>query len=76
MPGCRKELEKWPQYQKHILVDGRGNCHVHLNVFEYFVFWTAFYVLRSSQVTSEYHPRASPRGYGHLAPSLGTVRKV
>ena len=74
--SCRKALESWPQYYKHIVTDGRGKHHVHLNVFEYFAFWTAFYVLRSSQVSGSYNPQSAPKGYGHLAPSLGSVRKV
>lgn len=72
----RKALEDWPQYSKHIIEDARGKHHVHLNVFEYFIFWTAFYVLRSSQVSGSYNPQAAPRGYGHLTPSFGSVRKV
>ena len=72
----RKALEGWPQYSRHIIEDARGKYHVHLNVFEYFVFWTAFYVLRSSQVSGSYNPQAAPRGYGHLAPSFGSVKKV
>ena len=72
----RKALELWPQYYRHIVTDARGKHHVHLNVFEYFAFWTAFYVLRSSQVSGSYNPQSAPKGYGHLAPSLGSVRKV
>ena len=75
-PSSRKALESWPQYYKHIVTDARGKHHVHLNVFEYFAFWTAFYVLRSSQVSGSYNPQLAPKGYGHLAPSLGSVRKV
>lgn len=73
--ACRKALEAWPQYSKHIIVDRRGKYHVHLNVFEYFVFWTAFYVLRSSQ-SGGCLPQPAPKGYSSLAPSFGTVRKV
>ncbi len=45
-------------------------------MFGYFLFWTAFYVLRGGQTRPDAAPaHAAPR-YGHLAPSLGTVRKV
>jgi hypothetical protein len=74
----RRALEKWPQYKGHLKPDPRDpeKCVVHLNTLEYFIFWTAFYVLRSSQVSGSYHPAAPPRGYGHLTPSFGAVTKV
>ena len=61
---------------RHILTDASGGMHVHLNVFEYFVFWAAFYVLRGSQAAGAAAGQRPSRGYASLAPSLGTVRKV
>ena len=76
MHACdRKELAKWPQYRGRIVEDSLGRKQIHLNVWGYFLFWTAFYVLRGSQTRPEAAPAAAPR-YGHLTPSLGTVRKV
>lgn len=42
----RTELEHWPQYAGTLVYDSAGKPHVHLGVFSYFVFWTAFYVLK------------------------------
>lgn len=76
MRACgRKELARWPQYRGRVVEDGAGRTQIHLNVWGYFLFWTAFYVLRGSQTRPEAAPAAAPR-YGHLTPSLGTVRKA
>jgi hypothetical protein len=37
-------------------VDARGQVQILLNVFEYFVFWTAFYVLRGSRAADAQRP--------------------
>ncbi len=73
--SVRRELERWPQYQGRILQDGHGRTQIHLNVFYYFLFWMAFYVLRGSRT----QPGGAPshlRLYSHLAPSFGSVAKV
>ncbi|KXZ52315.1 hypothetical protein GPECTOR_10g947 [Gonium pectorale] len=44
----RRLLDSWPQYRGRIRHDAAGRPQVYLNLFEYFVFWTAFYVLRGS----------------------------
>lgn len=48
-PVGRRQLELWPQYAGRIHMDALGRPQVYLNVFEYFMFWTAFYVLRGSR---------------------------
>lgn len=42
----RAELERWPQYAGALVYDSSGKAHIHVGVFQYFVFWTAFYVLK------------------------------
>ncbi|KAK9831540.1 hypothetical protein WJX81_007383 [Elliptochloris bilobata] len=69
----RAELERWPQYRGRLLVDGAGRAHVRLLTFQYFLFWFAFYVLRSGQAAAE---PARARGGRLLAPSLGAVKKT
>ncbi|PNW82237.1 hypothetical protein CHLRE_06g278126v5 [Chlamydomonas reinhardtii] len=44
----RRLLDSWPQYRGRIRPDVTGRPQVFLNVLEYFMFWTAFYVLRGS----------------------------
>lgn len=44
--GGRTELEGWPQYAGALVYDATGKPHIHLGVFQYLVFWTAFYVLK------------------------------
>jgi hypothetical protein len=75
MWGTRKELERWPQYRGRILQDGLGRNQIHLNVFTYFLFWMAFYVLRGSQTQQSAAP-AHMRRYSHLTPSLGSMAKA
>lgn len=70
---ARVELERWPQYLGRLLVDGAGRAHVRLPTFQYFLFWFAFYVLRSGQTAAE---PARMRGSRYLAPSLGAVKKA
>uniref|UniRef100_A0A7S2VW20 Uncharacterized protein n=1 Tax=Chlamydomonas chlamydogama TaxID=225041 RepID=A0A7S2VW20_9CHLO len=57
----RRELERWPQYAGHLApadpTTRRAQPQVVLDVFGYFAFWTAFYVLRGSR-------SADVRGYG------------
>ncbi|KAF6262749.1 hypothetical protein COO60DRAFT_1699160 [Scenedesmus sp. NREL 46B-D3] len=51
--ACRPvELDGWPQYHGRLRLDGVGRCQVHLNMFQYFMFWAAFYVLRGSSSSS------------------------
>ena len=75
---CRQELATWPQYSKRIVRGPGGRAAVHLDVFGYYVFWTAFYVLRGSQTAAPAPvvPRQGRLAYSAIAPSLGTVRKV
>ena len=73
----RRELARWPQYGGRVFTDAAGRPQVHLNVFGYFLFWTAFYVLRGGQTTRhDVAPAYAQPRYGHLTPSLGTVRKA
>jgi len=44
-------------------------------VLSYFLFWTAFYVLRGSQAQS-LATASRPAIYSHLTPSFGSVKKV
>ncbi|EFJ53110.1 hypothetical protein VOLCADRAFT_127384 [Volvox carteri f. nagariensis] len=54
-------LDAWPQYRGRIRADPAGRPQVYLNLFEYFMFWTAFYVLRgSASDNSRSDPRAPP----------------
>jgi hypothetical protein len=46
-PAGRAELGRWPQYARGAIVtDAQGRCHVKLGVFQFFIFWFAFYVIR------------------------------
>ncbi|GAX78724.1 hypothetical protein CEUSTIGMA_g6162.t1 [Chlamydomonas eustigma] len=48
----RKQLESWPQYHKSIIGPERSSTRrtqIFLDVFTYFMFWTAFYVLRGNR---------------------------
>ncbi|KAK9815560.1 hypothetical protein WJX72_005838 [[Myrmecia] bisecta] len=74
----RQVLNSWPQYHNHIVTDASGRCQVHLNVFEYFMFWTAFYVLRGSHTQADYAPSRTRYGYGSFTPTSlgGSVRKT
>lgn len=58
----RRELENWPQYRGHIRPDSSGRTQVYLNVFEYFLFWNAFYVLRGGRGLAPDNGRAGERG--------------
>ena len=79
MATCRQELATWPQYAKRIVRGPGGRAAIHLDVFGYYVFWTAFYVLRGSQ-TAAPDPVNTPRqgrlAYSAIAPSFGTLRQV
>ncbi|GIL77653.1 hypothetical protein Vretifemale_7145 [Volvox reticuliferus] len=56
-----KLLSTWPQYRGRIRSDATGHPQIYLNLFEYFMFWTAFYVLRGSgNDTRRNDPRAQP----------------
>lgn len=73
-------LQTWPQYNARLLSDPQGRPAIHVPVFQYFLFWTAFYMLRGPQSdsTSFQQPnQGSRRGYGaSLGPSFGTVTRV
>ncbi|KAI3437911.1 hypothetical protein D9Q98_000356 [Chlorella vulgaris] len=46
-PAGRAELERWPQYGRGTLIaDGAGRWHVKLGVFQFFLCWFAFYVIK------------------------------
>ncbi|KAG2439532.1 hypothetical protein HXX76_004885 [Chlamydomonas incerta] len=65
----RRLLDTWPQYRGRIRADVTGRPQVFLNVLEYFMFWTAFYVLRGStsdgsRVDSRPPAGGSSSGYG------------
>ena len=47
----QKELNKWPQYQG-CLVPAYGGKRIQLKTLQYFLLWTAFYVLRSAHTSS------------------------
>ena len=41
------ELGRWPQYQRGAIVgDAAGRSHVKLGVYQFFLCWLAFYVIR------------------------------
>ena len=68
-------MERWPQYMSHIVLDGQGHPRIHLNVLTYFLFWTAFYVLRGSH-SSRTSEATRPARTLSLTPAFGTVKKV
>ena len=68
-------MERWPQYRSHIVLDGQGKPRIHLNVLTYFLFWTAFYVLRGSH-SSATSAATRPVRTLSLAPTFGSVKKV
>lgn len=70
-----KELARWPQYEGRLVVDASGRCQIHLDVFEYFIFWTAFYVLRSSQSQARQPGRRNNTG-GYASGGLVAVSQA
>ena len=70
----QKELERWPQYQGRLVPDAGQQRTVHLNTLQYFLFWTAFYVLRSNQSSGD--SAASSRRPVNAFPTYGSLRKV
>ena len=68
-------MERWPQYKGHILLDAQGKPRIHLNVLTYFLFWTAFYVLRGSH-SSASSAATRPVRTLSLTPNFGSVKKV
>ena len=68
-------MERWPQYRSHIVVDGHGNPRIHVNVLTYFLFWTAFYVLRGTHSSSTTEATRPARTI-NLTPAFGSVKKV
>ncbi|CAK0739108.1 hypothetical protein CVIRNUC_001137 [Coccomyxa viridis] len=72
-PG-RAEMERWPQYKGRIVLDGQGNPHIHLSVLTYFLFWTAFYVLRGSHASHTAEATRPVRTLS-LTPNFGSVKK-
>lgn len=70
----QQELEKWPQYHGR-LVSGPGNKkYLHMNTLQYFLLWTAFYVLRSGQNSSG--QSTSSRRPVFASATFGNMRKV
>ena len=73
-------LHSWPQYSGRLLADAQGRSAIHVPVFQYFVFWTAFYMLRGPQSDSgsfQQPNQGSHRSYtAALGPSLGSVTRV
>lgn len=47
----QKELDRWPQYQG-CLVPAYGGKRIQLKTLQYFLLWTAFYVLRTAHASS------------------------
>ena len=47
----QKELERWPQYEG-CLVPAYGGKRIQLKTLQYFLLWTAFYVLRTAHASS------------------------
>ena len=47
----QKELDRWPQYQG-CLVPAYAGKRIHLKTLQYFLLWTAFYVLRTAHTSS------------------------
>ncbi|DBB02511.1 TPA: hypothetical protein ACH3X3_011503 [Trebouxia sp. C0006] len=45
----QKELDRWPQYQGRLVPGPSNRKYLHMNTLQYFLLWTAFYVLRSGQ---------------------------
>ena len=68
-------MERWPQYRSHMVLDGQGKPRIHLNVLTYFLFWTAFYVLRGSH-SSATSTATRPARTLSLTPNFGSVKKV
>ena len=68
-------MERWPQYKGRIVLDGQGNPHIHLSVLTYFLFWTAFYVLRGSHASHTAEATRPVRTLS-LTPNFGSVKKV
>lgn len=62
-PAGRAELERWPQYARGAVVaDASGRCHVKLGVFQFFLFWFAFYVIKGdggAGVDSQLRPQSA-----------------
>ena len=63
-PGGRAELERWPQYRGRLRPDAAGRWQVVLNMYEFFMFWAAFYVLRGSRGAEAAAARAAAGGAG------------
>ena len=68
-------MERWPQYKGRVVLDGQGNPHIHLSVLTYFLFWTAFYVLRGSHASHTAEATRPVRTLS-LTPNFGSVKKV
>ena len=62
----QKELARWPQYQG-CLVPAYGGTRIQLSTLQYFLLWTAFYVLRmahaSSDITGPRPPQTTRLGH-------------
>ena len=57
------------------MLDGQGRPRIHLNVLTYFLFWTAFYVLRVSHISATSAATRPVRTLS-LTPAFGSVKKV
>eukprot|EP00798_Chlamydomonas_sp_ICE-L_P029152 gene29154-32373_t len=73
----RLELTHWPQYKDRVVRDSSGHIQVFLNVFEYYMFWTAFYVLRGGRSCDSYTGSGSrSRGGGSGSSGSGSGRPL
>ncbi|KAG2445175.1 hypothetical protein HYH02_008643 [Chlamydomonas schloesseri] len=68
----RRLLDTWPQYRGRIRTDVTGRPQVFLNVLEYFMFWTAFYVLRGSTSDGSRVDSRPPGGGSSSAGMMGS----
>ncbi|GBF95518.1 hypothetical protein Rsub_07868 [Raphidocelis subcapitata] len=71
--GGRAELERWPQYRGRLRAEAGGRCQVMLNMYEYFMFWAAFYVLRGTRGHEGARPDA-PAGRARAGQLYENVR--
>jgi hypothetical protein len=49
----RQLVSQWPQYAGHLHAEPGGRPQVYLNVFEYYMFWGAYYVLRGRSLNEQ-----------------------
>ena len=70
----QKELDTWPQYQGRLVPGPSNRNYLHMNTLQYFLLWTAFYVLRSGQ--SSTGQSSSSRRPVFASATFGNMRKV